>query len=177
MLQTAEDKGVIVCDTRGRVLYCNEIARDLCSPLGQVDGVPLLVEGIGDRAWPVPGRLALGLFAGGGAASFVGHALSNPDALAESCNVGVSSRAVTLDQGNPGLLITLEPRDRRRAALERAAEGAFCPHRSGDRGTRPGDGRWDQQRRSPRRCSSPNVRLRNTCIASRPRSGHALVRP
>ncbi len=114
VLQTAEDKGVIVCDTRGRVLYCNEIARDLCSPLGQVDGIPSLVEGMGDRAWsPSQGASRpSGSSPEMGAASFVGHALSNPDALAESCNVGVSSRAVTLDQGNPGLLITLEPRDR-----------------------------------------------------------------
>lgn len=45
-------------------------------------------------------------------ASFVGYALSNPDALAESCNVGVSCREVTLDRGSPGRLVTLEPRDR-----------------------------------------------------------------
>jgi DNA-binding CsgD family transcriptional regulator len=112
VLQTAEDKGVIVCDTRGRVLYCNEIARDLCSPLGQIEGTPLLVEGMGDRLRaPYQGPRGPVGVSEVAAASFVGHALSDPDALAESCNVGVSSREVTLDQGNPGLLITLEPRD------------------------------------------------------------------
>jgi DNA-binding CsgD family transcriptional regulator len=97
VLQTAEDKGVIVCDPRGRVLYCNDIARDLCSSLGQTGGNARLVEEA-----PPDARVA----------SFVGYALSSPDELAESCNVGVSSREVTLDQGTSGRLITLEPRDR-----------------------------------------------------------------
>lgn len=113
VLQTSEDKGVIVCDTRGRVLYCNELARDLCSPLGQGENAPLLVEEIGNRDRS-PTRAAdriSGASSETGTASFVGRALSNPEALAESCNVGVSSREVTLDHGSPGLLITLEPRE------------------------------------------------------------------
>ncbi|OFW58532.1 MAG: hypothetical protein A2133_03205 [Actinobacteria bacterium RBG_16_64_13] len=89
VLQMAEEKGVIVCDTHGRVLYCNDIARVLCSSLGQQVGTPDPEE---DGA-------------------FVGFTLSNPDTLADSCSVGVSSREVTLDQGGQGRLITLEPRD------------------------------------------------------------------
>jgi DNA-binding CsgD family transcriptional regulator len=89
VLQTAEDKGVIVCDAHGRVLYCNGIARGLVASLGPGEGNSDPVE----------------------VDSFVGYALSSPDALAQSCNVGVSCREITLDQGSPGRLITLEPRD------------------------------------------------------------------
>ena len=88
VLGTAEGKGVIVCDTHGRVLFCNERARTLCSPLGQGRSPGLVAQ-----------------------ASFVGYTLSSPDALAESCNVDVNSREVTLDQGNLGRVITLEPQD------------------------------------------------------------------
>ncbi len=88
-LPSAEGKGVIVCDTRGRVLFCNEIARALCSPFGQ--------------AIASPGLMA--------EACFVGYTLSSPDALAASCNVGVDSRDIILAQGSFGRLITLEPHD------------------------------------------------------------------
>jgi DNA-binding CsgD family transcriptional regulator/PAS domain-containing protein len=96
-LQTAEDKGVIVCDAHGRVLYCNDIARDLCSPLGQTDGDSRPLSELSSDAQ---------------VASFVGYALNSADALAESCSVRVSSREVTLGQGTSGRLITLEPRDK-----------------------------------------------------------------
>jgi DNA-binding CsgD family transcriptional regulator len=96
VLQTAEQKGVIVCDSHGRVLYCNSMARDLCLALPQGDANPRLVEDMSPNA---------------GLASFVGYALSSPDTLAERCNLGVSSREITLDQGTIGRLITLEPRD------------------------------------------------------------------
>jgi len=96
VLQTAEQKGVIVCDAHGRVLYCNGIARDLCLSLTQGEGTGQMVEEASPDA---------------GVASFVGYALSSPDALAERCNLGVNSREVTLDQGTLGRLITLEPRD------------------------------------------------------------------
>jgi DNA-binding CsgD family transcriptional regulator len=96
VLQAAEQKGVIVCDAHGRVLYCNSIARDLCLSLPQGAGDPRLVEEVSPDA---------------GVASFVGYALSSPDTLAERCDLGVSTREVTLDQGTTGRLITLEPRD------------------------------------------------------------------
>jgi DNA-binding CsgD family transcriptional regulator/PAS domain-containing protein len=113
MLQTSEDKGVIVCDPHGRVLYCNEIARDLCASLGHMEGTSGLVEDIDGRT-PGPAEGPAGPSSRPprtGMASFVGYALSSPDALAQSCNVGVNSRMITLDQGSPGRLITLEPRD------------------------------------------------------------------
>jgi DNA-binding NarL/FixJ family response regulator len=44
-------------------------------------------------------------------ASFVGYALNDPDSLATTCDVEVSSREMALDRGRPGLLITVEPRD------------------------------------------------------------------
>ncbi len=85
-LPMAEDRGVIVCDTRGRVLFCNELARLLCSPLGLASaGRGLTAE-----------------------ACFVGYTLSSPEFLAESCNVGVASREVVLHEGNSGRLITLQ---------------------------------------------------------------------
>jgi DNA-binding CsgD family transcriptional regulator len=112
VLQMAADKGVIVCDMHGRVLYCNEIARDLCSPLGQIGTLACPGEGNGDESHPQrqePVRTAE-VWSDAGVISFVGHALSSPDALAQSCNVGVTSRTVTLEQGIQALLITLEPR-------------------------------------------------------------------
>jgi DNA-binding CsgD family transcriptional regulator len=96
VLQTAERKGVIVCDAQGHVLYCNSIARDLCLALTQGEGDSRLVEEVRPET---------------GVASFVGYALSSPDRLAERCNVGVDSREITLDQGTTGRLITLEPRN------------------------------------------------------------------
>ncbi len=96
VLQTAEQKGVIVCDAHGRVLYCNDIARDLCQSVTQGEGSGHMVEEVSPD---------------GGFASFVGYALGSPDELAERCNLGVNSREVTLDQGTLGRLITLEPRD------------------------------------------------------------------
>jgi DNA-binding CsgD family transcriptional regulator len=95
VLQTAEQKAVIVCDSHGRVLYCNGMARDLCLSLTQGESGSRLTEELAPDA---------------GLASFVGYALSSPDTLAERCNVGVQSREVTLDQGTLGRLITLEPR-------------------------------------------------------------------
>ena len=96
VLQTAENKGLIVCDSRGRVLYCNDIARELCSPLGRGEEHQGLVEQPSSDAQ---------------VGSFVGYALDRPDVLAESCNLGVSTREVVLDQGSRARLITLEPRD------------------------------------------------------------------
>lgn len=84
----AENKGIIICDPHGRVLYCNEIARDLCLPLAKVGGST-----------------------GSGEAGFVGLTLHDPETLSHSCNLRVSFREVTLDGGGPGRLITLEPRD------------------------------------------------------------------
>lgn len=96
VLQTAEQKGVIVCDAHGRVLYCNAIARDLCLTVTHEEGGARLIEQTSPD---------------GGVGSFVGYALNDPDALADQCNLGVSSRDVTLDQGTVGRLITLEPRN------------------------------------------------------------------
>lgn len=108
-LQTGEDKGVILCDTEGRVLYCNTLARDLCSPLGPARGAPgSAQQGNGSQARR--GAALAPLQSGDpGVASFVGYALSDPGALADNCNVIVSSRTVTLDRGSPGLLITVAP--------------------------------------------------------------------
>ena len=89
-------KGVIVCDAHGRVLYCNDIARDLCLTVTHEEGGARLIEQTSPD---------------GGVGSFVGYALNDPDALADQCNLGVSSRDVTLDQGTVGRLITLEPRN------------------------------------------------------------------
>jgi DNA-binding CsgD family transcriptional regulator/PAS domain-containing protein len=86
-LDTSGGEGVIVCDTAGRVLFCNDAARALCSAKGGLD--------------------ALGLTAD---ASFVGYRLSSPDVLAQVGDLGVSSRDVTLEQGTPGRVITLEAR-------------------------------------------------------------------
>ncbi len=111
VLQTSEEKGVIVCDTRGRVLYCNELARDLCSPLAQVGrargGVEESYEGSQSPLHGSPSGTASA--PAPGSASFVGYALSDPEALAKSCNLGVSSRTVEIEGGGPGLLITLDP--------------------------------------------------------------------
>jgi DNA-binding CsgD family transcriptional regulator len=89
VLQTASGKGVILCDVQGRVLYCNEVARELCAPMRRIDGTSRLVEDV----------------------SFVGYSLDDLNVLAKSCNVEVSSREVVLEQGKLGRLITLEPRD------------------------------------------------------------------
>lgn len=96
VLQTAEQKGVIVCDAHGRVLYCNDIARDLCLSVMQGGAGSELVEEVSPD---------------GDMASFVGYALASPDTLADRCNLGVNSREVTLDKGTIGRLVTLEPRD------------------------------------------------------------------
>lgn len=86
-LDTSGGEGVIVCDTAGRVLFCNDAARALCAAKGGLDGLGLTAE-----------------------ASFVGYRLSNPDVLAQAGDLGVSSRDVTLEQGTPGRVITLEAR-------------------------------------------------------------------
>jgi DNA-binding CsgD family transcriptional regulator len=85
----AAGRGVIVCDTRGRVLFCNDIARMLCTPFQQKAGSPNLIA----------------------EACFVGFTLNSPEVLAESFNVGVSSKEVTLDHGDRGRIIILEPPD------------------------------------------------------------------
>jgi DNA-binding CsgD family transcriptional regulator len=89
ILHTASGKGVILCDVQGRVLFCNEVARELCAPMRRIDGTLRLVEDV----------------------SFIGYSLGDLDVLAESCNVEVSSREVVLEQGRLGQLVTLEPRD------------------------------------------------------------------
>lgn len=83
----AAGRGVIVCDTRGRVLFCNDIARMLCAPFHHKVGGPNLIA----------------------EACFVGFTLSSPEVLAESFNVGVSSTEVVLDHGDRGRIIILEP--------------------------------------------------------------------
>jgi DNA-binding CsgD family transcriptional regulator len=87
-LPVAEGKGVIVCDTRGRVLFCNDTARLLCSPLGH-------------------GRIRRGLLA---EACFVGYTLNSPESLAESCDVGVAFKDVALEHGERGRVFTIESR-------------------------------------------------------------------
>ncbi|MCE5255194.1 MAG: helix-turn-helix transcriptional regulator [Actinomycetia bacterium] len=88
LLQMKEGKGVIVCDARGRVLFCNDFARNLCSPLRRLrDPTPALDE-----------------------VSFVGRSLGDLDMLAATCNLEVRSREIVLEQGGPGRIITLEPR-------------------------------------------------------------------
>jgi DNA-binding CsgD family transcriptional regulator len=113
VLQTSEEKGVIVCDPRGRVLFCNELARDLCLPLAQDERAPGGVEEIyeGSRSLLHENQSATPPTPVAGVASFVGYALSDPEALAKSCNLGVSSRTVEIEGDRPGLLITLEPSD------------------------------------------------------------------
>lgn len=82
-------KGVIVCDLQGRVLFCNDIARRVCSPAERLfAGAPPVVD-----------------------ACFVGFTVAGPDLLADRLDLGVDSREVTLEQGVPARLITLEPRE------------------------------------------------------------------
>jgi DNA-binding CsgD family transcriptional regulator len=88
VFQTGSDKGVILCDTHGRVIYCNEAARVLCSSFIRLDGVPRLVQD----------------------ASFVGYELDDLETVAARRDLKVVSRDVVLDQGTPGRLITLEHR-------------------------------------------------------------------
>jgi DNA-binding CsgD family transcriptional regulator len=88
-LPEAGSRGVIVCDTRGRVLFSNDIARILCSSLRQTAGSPSLIA----------------------EACFVGYTLGSPEILAESFDLGVSSRDVTLEHGDLGRIITLQPHD------------------------------------------------------------------
>jgi len=85
-LEAGPGEGIIVCDTSGRVLYCNETARSLCASQGRLGTLGLTVE-----------------------ASFVGYALSRPEVLTEVCDADVSSREVTLEHGAAGRVITLEP--------------------------------------------------------------------
>ncbi len=83
-LEAGQEEGVIVCDTAGRVLFCNEAARKLCASEGRLGTLGLAVE-----------------------QAFVGYKLSRPELLAEVCEAEVSSREVTLEHGVPGRLITL----------------------------------------------------------------------
>lgn len=85
-LAAAPGEAVIVCDTAGRVLFCNEAARSLCSSQGRLGTLGLAVE-----------------------ASFVGYTLSRPEVLKEVCEAEVDSREVTLEHGAPGRVIMLEP--------------------------------------------------------------------
>ena len=87
-LPSAAGKGVIVCDPCGRVLFCNDMARRLCSPLERpLAGPGLVLE-----------------------SCFVGFALRSPDALAQNGAVSVDTRELELDQGGSARLITLESR-------------------------------------------------------------------
>jgi len=88
VFQTGSDKGVILCDARGRVIYCNEAARVLCSSFIQLDGVPRLVQD----------------------SSFVGYELDDLEIIAARRDLKVVTRDVVLEQGTPGRLITLEQR-------------------------------------------------------------------
>ncbi len=87
VLRMTSGKGVILTDVQGRVLYCNDVARELCVPMRATDGAPRRLDDV----------------------SFVGYSLGDLDALAERCGVEVSSREVVLEQGRLGRLITLEP--------------------------------------------------------------------
>jgi len=86
--QTSEDAGVIVCDAQGRVLYCNQTARELCAMLGWEDGAArLLVE-----------------------PSYLGRGLDDVSTLPADNRVAVTVSDIVLGQGEPGRLITLRPR-------------------------------------------------------------------
>lgn len=88
VFDTGSDKGVILLDAQGRVIYCNEMARTLCSSFAPLDGGPRLVHD----------------------ASFVGWALDDLETLAARCDLNIVSRDVVLEQGTPGRLITLQHR-------------------------------------------------------------------
>lgn len=90
VFRTDSDKGVILCDAGGRVVYCNEAARALCSPFLRLDGVPRLVQ----------------------ETSFVGYRLDDLETIAAGHDLEVVSRDVVLEQGAPGRLITIEHRSR-----------------------------------------------------------------
>jgi DNA-binding CsgD family transcriptional regulator len=95
VFQAGADRGVILCDSQWRVLYCNDAARSFWPALSGTDA-PHLVEG----------------------GSFIGYTLHNLEALAERCDVEVVSRDVVLDKGAPGRLVTLEHRSGSRAFRE-----------------------------------------------------------
>ena len=82
-------KGVIVCDPHGRVLFCNDIARRVCSPADRLFAGSRLVAD----------------------ACFVGFTVAREDSLAALRAANVDSQEVALDHGPPARLITLEPRD------------------------------------------------------------------
>jgi DNA-binding CsgD family transcriptional regulator len=86
--QKGADKGVILCDVQGRILYCNDIARTLCSSLAQADSTPDLLPD----------------------SSYIGYRLDDLEALAARCDLEVVCRDVMLDEGRPGRMITLEGR-------------------------------------------------------------------
>jgi DNA-binding CsgD family transcriptional regulator len=101
---SAAGKGVIVCDLQGRVLFCNDIARRLCSPLGgRTTGRPLVAD-----------------------SCFVGFTLSSPGALAESCDLGVDSREVGLEHGGAARVFTLEARDEFGRFWSDSVKERFC---------------------------------------------------
>ncbi len=82
------EKGVILCDAQGRILYCNDVARTLCSSVVQSDSSPHVLQ----------------------EASYIGYKLDDLQGLAARCDLEVVSRDVLLDQGGLGRLITVEPR-------------------------------------------------------------------
>ena len=88
VFQTGSDKGVILCDAHGRVVYCNEAARALCAPSTAFGDLPQLVQGT----------------------SFIGYTLDSLEAIAARNDLEVVYRDVVLEQGAPGRLITLARR-------------------------------------------------------------------
>ncbi len=89
VVSSTPGRGVIVCDPQGRVLFCNDIARRVCSS--------------GERG--LPGMEAAA------DPDFVGFTLAGPEALADRLGVRVDSQELLLDHGAPARLITLQPRE------------------------------------------------------------------
>jgi DNA-binding NarL/FixJ family response regulator len=82
--------GIILCDDRGRVLYCNEAARMLCDAETSSEAVSPLAR----DAYHSP--------------AFVGQALIDPDKLAAQCEAKTEVRHVPLAADRTGLLITID---------------------------------------------------------------------
>lgn len=89
-LSESADSGVILCDERGRVLYCNESARLLCGT-GTPEGA---VSPLSRDAYRSP--------------AFVGQAVIDPDRLAAQCEARSVVRHVLLADHKTGLLITID---------------------------------------------------------------------
>ena len=117
-------KGVIVCDPEGRVLFCNDMARRVCSPADRFFAVlPPIID-----------------------TCFVGFTVAYPDSLGDRCDIGVDTREVALDHGAPARLITLEPRDEFGDSWSGPLRQRFSLDRQGDRGP----GAVDSGREQPR---------------------------